>query len=116
MSSALHHADPAAGATPRPKPRGTVPLALGIAAIVLLCCPALPESVPMWFRIVPGYLVVPVGVCAVVSGAVSLRRARRDATTGRLRAHSAIALGALAVAIPVTLVALALVSLSRQYQ
>ncbi|MEU6311949.1 hypothetical protein [Streptomyces sp. NPDC047014] len=82
---------------------GALALLLGILAVAMGACPWLPESFPPGVRFFPLYLVVPVGICAVVAGFGALRDLRRVPEAGRGRARAAIALGAVAVVVPVGL-------------
>ncbi|NSC19980.1 hypothetical protein FM076_01640 [Streptomyces albus subsp. chlorinus] len=74
--------------------------------------PLLPAALPPWLRFFPLYLTVPAGVFAVVSGAFALRDARHtravpdaphEPGTDRRRARTGIALGAVALAVPLVL-------------
>lgn len=55
---------------------GTCSLLLGVGAVAMFGCPWLPSAVSSWIRIFPVYLIVPVGICAVVSGVGALRDMR----------------------------------------
>ncbi|MFI5985240.1 hypothetical protein ACIBEA_30825 [Streptomyces sp. NPDC051555] len=80
-----------------PRLTGTWSLVLGIAAVAAVGCPLLPESVPNQFRYFPVYSILPLGMWAVVSGCIALRRARGNEGATRIRARVGVALGAVAV-------------------
>ncbi|MFE5806736.1 hypothetical protein [Streptomyces sp. NPDC056491] len=80
-----------------PQVTGTWSLVLGSVAVASTGCPLLPESVPNLLRFLPLYLVLPLGVWAVVSGGIALRRVRGDESAGRTRARAGITLGTVAV-------------------
>ncbi|MFE0191510.1 hypothetical protein [Streptomyces sp. NPDC058989] len=79
---------------------GTCSLLLAVAATVMLGCPWLPSAVPNWIRFFPVYLVVPLGICAVVSGLGALRDMRGQIAAARGRARTGVALGSVAIAVP----------------
>jgi lysylphosphatidylglycerol synthetase-like protein (DUF2156 family) len=83
-----------------PEFTGHTALALGAAAVVMLCCPWLPDQVPMWLRYGPLYLVLPTGILAVLTGVVTLRSMRGVAGAGRRRARAGLLLGAVAIVVP----------------
>ncbi|QJT06582.1 hypothetical protein G9272_01910 [Streptomyces asoensis] len=66
-------------------------------AVVAIGCPVLPESVPNQLRYFPVYFVLPLGVWAVVSGAIALRRMRGDEGACRNRAGAGVTLGTVAI-------------------
>ncbi|MEU6881421.1 hypothetical protein [Streptomyces sp. NPDC046712] len=74
--------------------------------------PWLPEAVPPWLRFFPVYLIVPVGICALVSGIGVLRATRGTGAAARRRAWAGTVLGAVAVVVPVGVVVWAFVVLS----
>ncbi|MEU4731992.1 hypothetical protein [Streptomyces sp. NPDC023588] len=80
-----------------PQPTGTWSLILGIAAVAAVGCPLLPEFVPNLLRYLPVYFILPLGIWAVVSGGIALRRVRGDEGASRIRARAGIALGTVAV-------------------
>ncbi|WP_327739899.1 hypothetical protein OG749_44640 [Streptomyces nojiriensis] len=80
-----------------PRLRGTWSLMLGTAAVAAIGCPLLPEFVPNLLRYLPVYFVLPLGIWAVVSGGIALRRVRGDEGASRIRARAGIALGTVAV-------------------
>ncbi|MEV0495367.1 hypothetical protein AB0I23_38105 [Streptomyces atratus] len=67
-------------------------------------CPWLPAAFSPWFRFLPVYFIVPVGVCAIVSGMGDLRAMREEESADRRRARAGIMLGSAAVAVPVAVV------------
>ncbi|MFE9933700.1 hypothetical protein [Streptomyces sp. NPDC005533] len=85
------------GTGPRSTGRGS--LFLGIAAVGAIGCPFLPEAVPPPIRFVPLYLVLPLGVCAIVWGLPDLWRARRDGVAAPVGARVGVPLGAVALVI-----------------
>lgn len=85
--------------------QGTGSLLLGFLAAAMFGCPWLPSAVPPWIRFFPVYLIVPVGICAIVSGVSALRAMPGEGTADRRRAWAGIVLGSVAVAVPVALVA-----------
>ncbi|MFD7786179.1 hypothetical protein ACFV4Q_24290 [Streptomyces nojiriensis] len=80
-----------------PRLTGTWSLMLGTAAVAAVGCPLLPEFVPNLLRYLPVYFVLPLGIWAVVSGGIALRRVRGDEGASRIRARAGIALGTVAV-------------------
>ncbi len=68
-------------------------------------CPWLPSAFSFWIRFFPVYLIVPVGICAIVSGVGALRAMRGEAAADRRCALAGTALGSVAVAVPAALVA-----------
>ncbi|WP_329106501.1 hypothetical protein [Streptomyces sp. NBC_01439] len=80
--------------------RGAASLALGVTAVVMMGCPFLPEGLPPWIRYFPVYLVLPVGIMAVVCGLPDLWAVRGDAGAARGRAWIGVALGAVAILVP----------------
>ncbi|MFF1445060.1 hypothetical protein [Streptomyces sp. NPDC058295] len=103
MSSA-QQSDPFEEEAP-PQLTGAWSLMVGTAAVVAIGCPLLPESVPNQFRYFPVYFILPLGIWAVVSGGIALRRMRGDEGASRIRARAGITLGAVAVATAVTIIA-----------
>ncbi|MEV4441387.1 hypothetical protein AB0K09_20655, partial [Streptomyces sp. NPDC049577] len=61
-----------------PRLTGTWSLMLGTAAVLGIGGPLLPESVPAQARILPVYFILPLGIWAVASGCIALRRMRGD--------------------------------------
>ncbi|MCX4804171.1 hypothetical protein OG594_21435 [Streptomyces sp. NBC_01214] len=80
--------------------RGTASLTLGIAAVAMIGCPFLPEGLPPWIRYFPVYLVLPVGIMAVVCGLPDLWAVRGDAGAARGRSLTGVALGTVAILVP----------------
>lgn len=74
-------------------------------AVMMLCCPWLPDPVPTRIRYFPLYLVVPTGICAALSGSVTLRSMRGVADADRPRARAGILLGTVAVIVPLAVIA-----------
>ncbi|MET9570831.1 hypothetical protein ABZY34_17145 [Streptomyces virginiae] len=95
MSHLKQDADPAHQEDPRR--RGTGSLALGVTAVVAFCCPFLPEALPPLVRFLPLYLVIPLGICAVVWGSPDLWRARRSERPAPVRARLGVLLGTLGI-------------------
>ncbi|MFA7764365.1 hypothetical protein [Streptomyces sp. NRRL S-448] len=81
-----------------PQLTGTWSLILGTAAVAAVGCPLLPEFVPNLLRYLPVYFILPLGIWAVVSGGIALRRVRGDEGASRIRARAGIVLGTVAVA------------------
>ncbi|MDQ8706871.1 hypothetical protein RCO28_31025 [Streptomyces sp. LHD-70] len=81
----------------RPRATGTWSLVLGAIAVVSIVCPMLPEYVPNVVRYLPVYFILPLGLWAVGSGAIALRRMRDDEEASRARARAGVSLGAVAV-------------------
>ncbi|MGW7164194.1 hypothetical protein ACWGH3_02530 [Streptomyces sp. NPDC054884] len=103
MSSA-HRLEPSEEEA-RPQLTGTWSLMMGSAAVAAIGCPLLPESVPYQLRFLPVYFVLPLGVWAVASGIIALRRTGGDEGARRNRARAGITLGAVAtVTVVATLV------------
>ncbi|MFI5770462.1 hypothetical protein ACIA74_18270 [Streptomyces sp. NPDC051658] len=92
---------------------GTCSLLLGIGGAAASGCPLLPSVVSSWIRFFPVYLVVPLGICAVVSGVGALRDMRGPAGADRLRARAGVVLGSMAIVVPVAVVAWAWWALSH---
>ncbi|WJY36158.1 hypothetical protein QT196_02145 [Streptomyces sp. P9-2B-2] len=82
---------------------GMVSLVLGSAALALYGSPLL-HFLPPWVRYLPVYLTVPLGICAMVFGFTVLHRMRGDQGANRRRARAGVALGTVALAIPVIVV------------
>lgn len=91
---------------------GVASLLLGLGAVAMGGFPWLPEAIPPMVRYFPLYLIVPVGICAVVAGVRVLRLKDRAGTTARRRARAGTALGAVAVVVPVAVVLWGVVVLS----
>lgn len=91
---------------PSPRARtGTFSLSAGALAVTMGGCPWLPAAVfPVWLRYFPLYLIMPLGICALVSGIGALRDMRGWPTPARGRAWAGIALGAVAIIVPVGVV------------
>lgn len=96
-----------------PQLTGTWSLMLGTAAIAAIGCPLLPESVPNPFRYLPVYFILPLGIWAVVSGGIALRRMRGDEEASRVRARAGITLGTVAIVMAVATIVWACWELSR---
>ncbi|MFG3497822.1 hypothetical protein [Streptomyces sp. NPDC047928] len=96
------------GEVAAPPRAGRFSLGLGIAAVVLLCCPLLPSTVTNWVRFLPVYFIVPMGIWAVASGMVALGALRGEEGADRRAARAGIALGAVAVVVPLGVVLWAL--------
>ncbi|MEU9164502.1 hypothetical protein AB0D29_30050 [Streptomyces sp. NPDC048424] len=95
MSSTQQADASAHEAEPRSTGRGS--LLLGIAAVGSIGCPFLPEAVPSLIRFVPLYLVLPLGICAIVWGLPDLWRSRRDGVPAPAGARIGVPLGAVAL-------------------
>ncbi|MFF4289530.1 hypothetical protein ACFY0R_30145 [Streptomyces sp. NPDC001633] len=80
-----------------PQVTGTWSLMLGTLAVAAIGCPLLPESVSNQFRYLPAYFILPLGIWAVVSGGIALRRMRGNKAAGRNRARAGITLGTVAI-------------------
>ncbi|MEU5241629.1 hypothetical protein ACH4UR_35555 [Streptomyces lydicus] len=81
---------------------GTGSLALGVAAVAVYGSPVL-AFLPRWIRFVPVYLGVPLGICAIVLGVGVLWGMRGDEGADRRRARAGVALGTVAIAVPIAL-------------
>lgn len=101
-------------ASERQQPPGAWSLTLGILAVAMFGCPWLPNGVSYWIRFFPVYLIVPVGICAIVSGVGALRAMRGDGTADRRRARAGVVLGSVAVVVPAGVVVWACWVLSTQ--
>ncbi|MFH8620120.1 hypothetical protein ACH4E8_34265 [Streptomyces sp. NPDC017979] len=88
-----------------PRLTGTWSLVLGTVAVAAIGCPLLPQSVPIQLRYLPIYFILPLGVWAVVSGGIALRRMRGDKGASRLKARVGIVLGTVAIVTAVTTLA-----------
>ncbi|MFE6775113.1 hypothetical protein [Streptomyces sp. NPDC057702] len=88
------------GQVSQQEPTGTASLVLGAAAVAMMGCPWLPATASVWVRIVPVYFVLPLGICALVSGTGALACLRTREGAGRGRARVGTALGAVAIAAP----------------
>ncbi|MEU9109112.1 hypothetical protein AB0D54_33260 [Streptomyces xanthophaeus] len=96
-----------------PRLTGTWSLVLGTAAVAAVGCPLLPEFVPNLLRYVPVYCILPLGIWAVVSGGIALRRVRGVEGASRVRARAGIVLGTMAVVTAVAIIVWACWALSR---
>ena len=76
----------------------------------------LPAPVPMWVRLLLVYSIVPLGISAVVSGIVALRRMRGREGADPFRARAGVVLGTMAVVIPLVLIVWASWALNQAYQ
>ncbi|WP_392674596.1 hypothetical protein [Streptomyces sp. LN785] len=94
---------------------GTCSLLLGLLAVAMIGCPLLPAAIAPWIRYFPVYLVVPLGICAVVSGVGALRDMREQEEPDRRRALAGIVLGSVAVTVPVAVLAWSWWALSNMY-
>ncbi|MGW4162552.1 hypothetical protein [Streptomyces sp. NPDC004788] len=84
---------------------GTFSLFVGVLAVTIGGCPWLPAAVfPVWLRYFPLYLIMPLGISALISGIGALHDMRGWPTPARRRARAGIALGAVAVIVPVGIV------------
>ncbi|MEN2420546.1 hypothetical protein AABB02_20925 [Streptomyces rimosus] len=75
-------------------------LALGVSSVAVYGTPAL-VFLPLWIRFFPVYLGVPLGICAIVFGVSVLWGMRGDKGADRRRARAGVALGTLALAVPI---------------
>ncbi|WP_405607594.1 hypothetical protein OG292_01410 [Streptomyces sp. NBC_01511] len=94
---------------------GTCSLVLGVLGLMLFGWPWLPTSVDPSLRYFPVYLVVPVGIAAVVSGIGALRGMREREGADRRRAWAGTVLGSVAVMAPVGVVVWAIWAMSGTY-
>ncbi|MGW0737069.1 hypothetical protein [Streptomyces sp. NPDC002851] len=62
------------------------------------------------------YFIMLVGICAVVSGVVALRRIRGREGVDRFRARACVALGTVAVVVPLAVAMWAIWELSQAYK
>ncbi|MFD5057797.1 hypothetical protein [Streptomyces sp. NPDC058394] len=83
--------------------------------MAMFSCPWLPSVLPNRIRYFPVYLIVPVGICAVVSGVGALRDMRGQEAADRRRARAGILLGSVAIIVPVAVVVWACWVLSNTY-
>lgn len=81
---------------------GTGSLALGAAAVAVYASPAL-VFLPSLIRFFSVYLGVPLGICAIVFGVSVLWGMRGDEGADRRRARAGVALGTVALAVPIVL-------------
>ena len=116
MSSVEQIADSSEQVAARRQLPGTTSLVLGVVAVAMMVCPLLPAPVPLWVRFFPVYFIVPVGISALVSGIVALRRMRGRERADRFRARAGVALGTAAVVIPLAVIVWAIWALSQAYQ
>ncbi|MFE5480894.1 hypothetical protein [Streptomyces sp. NPDC056527] len=109
-----HLADDASesDAMPAAQVTGVGSLLLGLGAVAMGGFPWLPEAVPPMVRYFPLYLIIPIGICAIVAGINVLRVRGGVAVAARRRAWAGTALGAVAVVVPVAVVLWAIVVLS----
>lgn len=96
MSSAKQAIEPEQQEEP-PNGGGTGSLVLGVTAVVAFGCPFLPEALPPLVRYLPLYLVLPLGICAVVWGLPDLWRTWGTDDSSPVRARIGVLLGTLAV-------------------
>ncbi|MGW3176739.1 hypothetical protein [Streptomyces sp. NPDC001153] len=87
-----------------PQSTGAGSLMLGTIAVALIGCPLLPASVPNQLRFPPLLFVLPLGIWAVVSGGIALRRMRGDEGASRIRARAGITLGTMAIVTAVAVI------------
>ncbi|MEU7730873.1 hypothetical protein AB0B78_37580 [Streptomyces sp. NPDC040724] len=101
MSSTQQAAEPADQADQaEPQSTGTGSLLLGIAGVATIGCPLLPEALPPLMRFFPLYLMLPLGICAIVWGLPDVWRSRRGGVPCPVRARVGVSLGAVAIAVP----------------
>ncbi|MFI0716368.1 hypothetical protein ACH4SK_38380 [Streptomyces inhibens] len=79
---------------------GTVSLVLGVTAVAMYGSPLL-FFLPPWIRSLPLYLTVPLGICAIVFGVSVLYGMRGDEGADRRPARAGVALGTVALAVPI---------------
>ncbi|MEU9483050.1 hypothetical protein AB0D83_05180 [Streptomyces decoyicus] len=96
----------------RRRETGRVSLALGVAAVAMYGCPLL-SFLPPWIRLIPMYLILPLGVCAIVFGGVDLFAMRGTEGADRRLARAGVALGTISLAVPIVLLVWLEWSLSR---
>lgn len=116
MSSVEQMAGSSEQVAVRPPSRGATSLVLGAVAVAMMVCPLLPAPVPMRVRFLPVYFIVPVGISAVVSGIVALRRMRGWEGVDRFRARAGVALGTVAVVVSLAVIVWASWALSQAYK
>ncbi|MGW0909431.1 hypothetical protein [Streptomyces sp. NPDC002853] len=92
---------------------GTASLVLGAVAAAMMVCPLLLVPIPTWIRLLPLYLLLPVGLSAIVTGTVALRRMRDHEGADRYRARAGVTLGTAAILIPLTVITWAIWALSQ---
>ena len=96
------------------KMTGTASSMLGAAAVAAVVCPwLLPSSASPQIRSILFSCFLPLGICAVVSGTITLREMRGDEGANRRRARAGITLGAVAVVVPMAAIVWACWSLTR---
>ncbi|MFD9029720.1 hypothetical protein ACFVZW_00945 [Streptomyces sp. NPDC059567] len=83
---------------------GVASLLLGLGAVAMGGFPWLPEAVPPMVRYFPLYLIIPLGICAIVAGVNVLRVKGGVAVGARRRAWAGTALGVVAVVVPIAVV------------
>ncbi|MEV3856992.1 hypothetical protein AB0J38_22010 [Streptomyces sp. NPDC050095] len=103
------------GLSARPLPVGSVSLTLGALSLALFASPWLPAALPPAVRYFPLYLTIPAGICAIVAGINSLRQVSGHEGVLRWRARAGIALGTLAIIVPLAVVAIGCIMLSHEY-
>ncbi|WP_329403708.1 hypothetical protein [Streptomyces melanogenes] len=92
---------------------GTTSMVMGTVAVAFFGCPWLPHAIPPQIRHFPLYLIVPLGIAAIVYGIGDLRHLRGEEGVVRGRARAGVALGLAAVAVPLAFIVWAWVSLSE---
>ncbi|WP_435221944.1 hypothetical protein [Streptomyces sp. Tue6028] len=88
----------------RPQLTGAWSLVLGTIAVAAIGCPLLPKSVPSQLRYLPVYFILPLGIWAVVSGGIALRRMRGNEGASRIRARAGVTLGTVAIVAAVAVI------------
>lgn len=82
----------------------------------MMVWPLLPVPVPTWARLLPVYLIVPVGIAAIVAGIVALRRMRDREGADPFRARAGVTLGAVAIVLPLAVIVWAIWALNQAVQ
>lgn len=96
------------------KMTGTTSSALGAAALAAVVCPwLLPSGASQQTQSMLFALFLPLGICAVVSGTITLRETQADEAAYRRRAWMGITLGAVAIVAPLAVIVWACWSLTR---
>ncbi|MGW6317644.1 hypothetical protein [Streptomyces sp. NPDC055099] len=93
-------AGPGEQASPRQKSPGTTSLVLGTTALAMFVCPLLAIALPMQVRLLLACSIVPLGISAIVSGTLALRRVRGRRGTDLFRARAGITIGTAALLVP----------------